>query len=284
MPNIHGALLHVPRPPAKKARFGAQAAGKAKERFQQATTGPRRQARQAWGNATSRPAEMKRVPRVQGALATSAITGLGAGGLAAGLASWPTQGKKIRGQKEQIVRNQREISTNAKTIRRQNREVAKLLKPRSRPHLITEMGTGAGRRRKRAESPWPLFHGPTFAGGAALGGAATVGMNRAELKAGQGHLQRQQTTLQNQRKKLNVSKSSVCAFGIDHGISKSVLTAKGREKIKAKNFAMPKSKSYPIHDRAHARNALARAAQSKTKGSYSAVAAKVHAKYPDIGR
>lgn len=77
----------------------------------------------------------------------------------------------------------------------------------------------------------------------------------------------------------------ISAFGVDHGVvSKKVLTTEAREKIKPKNFAMPKSKSYPIQDKAHARNALARAAQSKTKGSYKAIAAKVHAKYPDIGR
>lgn len=78
----------------------------------------------------------------------------------------------------------------------------------------------------------------------------------------------------------------ISAFGIDHGegVSKKVLTQKAREKIKSKNFVYPGSKSYPIHDRAHARNALARAAQSKTKGSYEKVAAKVHRKFPDIGQ
>ena len=81
-------------------------------------------------------------------------------------------------------------------------------------------------------------------------------------------------------------RSSTSAFGIDHGeeFSKKVLTAAARKKIKGKNFAMPGSRSYPIQDRAHARNALSRAAQSKTKGSYKAIAAKVHAKYPDLGR
>ena len=75
-------------------------------------------------------------------------------------------------------------------------------------------------------------------------------------------------------------------WGVDHGdvVSKAVLTSKGREKIKSKNFAYPDKKAYPIQDKAHARNALARAAQDKTSGSYSHVAAKVHAKYPDIGK
>jgi|SRR5262245_4037957 len=76
----------------------------------------------------------------------------------------------------------------------------------------------------------------------------------------------------------------ISAFGVEHDqISKKVLTQSARDKIKTKNFAMPGSRSYPIQDRKHARNALSRAAQSKTKGNYSEIARKVHEKYPDIG-
>jgi len=42
------------------------------------------------------------------------------------------------------------------------------------------------------------------------------------------------------------------------------LTSRGRKKIKAKNFALGKEKKYPIHDRTHAANALARVAQHGT--------------------
>ena len=73
-------------------------------------------------------------------------------------------------------------------------------------------------------------------------------------------------------------------FSRHRDVGKSVLTAAGRAKIKPKNFVYPGSKSYPIQDRAHARNALARAAQSQTKGSYETVARAVHAKYPEIGK
>ena len=41
-------------------------------------------------------------------------------------------------------------------------------------------------------------------------------------------------------------------------------------------------KSYPIHDKAHARNALARAAQSKTRGTYAKVERAVNRRYPSI--
>lgn len=65
------------------------------------------------------------------------------------------------------------------------------------------------------------------------------------------------------------------------------LTANAREHIKAKNFVFPgkgkkESGSYPIEDKAHARNALARVAQHGSPSQQAAVKAKVHAKYPSI--
>jgi len=122
-------------------------------------------------------------------------------------------------------------------------------------------------------------------GGKAALGAAAVG---AGIAAHQAIGRRKTGSWQSYAKR---GGETISAFGVDHGetvsataVSKSVLSAEGREKIKSKNFVYPGSKSYPIHDRAHARNALARAAQSKTKGSYEKVAAKVHRRFPDIGR
>jgi hypothetical protein len=63
------------------------------------------------------------------------------------------------------------------------------------------------------------------------------------------------------------------------------LTAAMRKKIPSSSFAVPSkapgSGSYPIPDASHARNALAR---SSGKPIATEVAAKVHAKYPNIGR
>jgi hypothetical protein len=56
-------------------------------------------------------------------------------------------------------------------------------------------------------------------------------------------------------------------------------TAKGTSKLKASDFAYPKTRQYPINTKKRARNALARAAQKGTSGSYSVVAKKVRAKY-----
>jgi hypothetical protein len=67
-------------------------------------------------------------------------------------------------------------------------------------------------------------------------------------------------------------------------VEKHDLTAQGREHIKGKNFAEPKQKKYPIEDRTHARNALARVAQNGSPSEKKAVDAKVHAKYPGIDK
>ena len=68
------------------------------------------------------------------------------------------------------------------------------------------------------------------------------------------------------------------------------LTAKTRQSLPSSDFARPGKGSgpkgagggsYPIPDASHARNALAR---SSGKSVAAAVRAKVHAKYPNIGR
>lgn len=62
------------------------------------------------------------------------------------------------------------------------------------------------------------------------------------------------------------------------------LTSKARNALSAGSFALPKSRSYPIPDASHARNALARASQHASPGQRSEIAAKVHAKFPGIGK
>lgn len=63
----------------------------------------------------------------------------------------------------------------------------------------------------------------------------------------------------------------------------SKLTAKARKQIAPKNFALPGGR-YPIEDASHARNALARVSQHGSSSEKATVRAKVHAKYPGIGR
>lgn len=59
----------------------------------------------------------------------------------------------------------------------------------------------------------------------------------------------------------------------------AVLTAKQRKSAPASAWAYPKQRKFYIGDVSHARNALARAAQKGTKGSYTHVAKAVRRKY-----
>ena len=64
------------------------------------------------------------------------------------------------------------------------------------------------------------------------------------------------------------------------------LTILARKRIKKSNFAIPGkapgSGSYPIHDIAHARNALARVAQHGSPEEQAQVRRAVYRKYPSL--
>lgn len=60
------------------------------------------------------------------------------------------------------------------------------------------------------------------------------------------------------------------------------ITAAQRHALPAKEFALP-GERYPIHDKAHARNALARVSQHGSESEKKRVRAAVHRKYPEIG-
>lgn len=60
------------------------------------------------------------------------------------------------------------------------------------------------------------------------------------------------------------------------------LTAAGRKRISSSSFALP-GRRYPIEDKAHARNALARVSQYGTASQKAKVRAAVRRKYPGIG-
>ena len=65
-------------------------------------------------------------------------------------------------------------------------------------------------------------------------------------------------------------------------LNEKKLTAKARKSLSSSDFVFPGTRKFPINDRNHARNALARAAHKG--GSVEAkVRAAVHHRYPDIG-
>ena len=60
------------------------------------------------------------------------------------------------------------------------------------------------------------------------------------------------------------------------------LTYKARESLSKTSFVYPKERKYPIHDIAHARNALSRVSQHGTPAEKKRVRAAVHNKYPSL--
>jgi hypothetical protein len=61
------------------------------------------------------------------------------------------------------------------------------------------------------------------------------------------------------------------------------LTSGERKALPSKDFALP-GRRYPIENASHARNALSRVSQNGSPAEKAEVRAKVHAKYPGIGR
>lgn len=64
----------------------------------------------------------------------------------------------------------------------------------------------------------------------------------------------------------------------------AILTSKERSRLRSTEFAVPSTRSYPISDEAHARNALSRVAQFGSNHEQAQVRAVVHRKFPDVGK
>lgn len=60
------------------------------------------------------------------------------------------------------------------------------------------------------------------------------------------------------------------------------LTYQERKRIPSSEFAIPEERKYPIHDKAHAKNALARVAQFGTPSERERVRRAVYARYPEL--
>jgi hypothetical protein len=67
-------------------------------------------------------------------------------------------------------------------------------------------------------------------------------------------------------------------------MAKDLSSTKQRKKLSKKSFALPDERKYPIPDKAHARNALARVAQNGTPAEQKKVQAAVTKRFPSIGR
>jgi hypothetical protein len=60
------------------------------------------------------------------------------------------------------------------------------------------------------------------------------------------------------------------------------LSSRSRNKLSKRSFAIPGKRKYPIHDRAHASNALARVSQHGTASQKARVRAAVCKRYPGL--
>jgi hypothetical protein len=60
------------------------------------------------------------------------------------------------------------------------------------------------------------------------------------------------------------------------------LTSKTRNALPTSDFALPGKRGYPVNDRSHAVNALARASQFGTSEVKAKVRQKVYSKFPDL--
>jgi hypothetical protein len=67
------------------------------------------------------------------------------------------------------------------------------------------------------------------------------------------------------------------------GLMSKELSTKDRKKLGKKSFALPGQRKYPIPDKPHARNALARVAQHGTPAEQKKVRAAVKKRFPSIG-
>jgi hypothetical protein len=61
------------------------------------------------------------------------------------------------------------------------------------------------------------------------------------------------------------------------------LTVAGRKRLPSTAFVFPKTRKYPIHDRVHARDALARASHAGP-ATLAIVRAAVRRRFPTIGK
>jgi len=62
----------------------------------------------------------------------------------------------------------------------------------------------------------------------------------------------------------------------------SKLTSKHRDDLPSSAFALPAERKFPIFDKNHARNALARASAFASPPQKKAIDAKVHKRFPGI--
>lgn len=155
-----------------------------------------------------KPTENKSIKRE--ARAKAAVYGLGAGAVAGGAAAYPFDVANAY-KHEKISRG------NRKVISAQRKEIKELGKAAPR-HLLTDLGTKAGKAAKGKKLPGFVGR-KSFIAGATVGTAAGLGtLPLNDKMRGTVHTREQKTIARNKGKLKELKKSdSASAFGIDHG-------------------------------------------------------------------
>ena len=137
-------------------------------------------------------------------------------------------------------------------------------------------GVGGGMMDKDHPVRGALVGAAAGAGASVAGGAIANRMSRGAGAAARGASAVPSTL----PPVLNMKSAEAKAFVEKLGAK---LTPEARKNLSKGEFAEPGEKKYPIEDKAHARNALARVSQHGSAAEKTKVRAAVHAKYPDIG-
>lgn len=136
-----------------------------------------------------------------------------------------------------------------------------------------------------------VLNGPHFVGGALIIPPVKPGWNKADVKQMSMFMEQQWETAEEiyagaQAMAPHADSSvweAIMGELILIGLEKAaVLKTKQRNALPTSVFAIPSKRAYPIHDLAHARNALARVSQFGTTAEKSQVRAAVYKKYPQL--
>jgi hypothetical protein len=71
---------------------------------------------------------------------------------------------------------------------------------------------------------------------------------------------------------------------VEGSVEEKKLSPRARKSLPKGEFVFPGERKYPIEDKRHARNALARVSQFGSSSEKAKVRAAVHKRYPDIGK
>lgn len=216
-----------------------------------------------------------------------AATGVNAGGVAASMA-----GKKKRQDMQSAAEKDRRAAYRENRKAKEMPKAAAKKVPAARkpireheptkPDAATALSTAGPALSWGATGAYlaPMMHGaPRTRRNTLAGGLAGAGLGGLVGFVGDRHSRKRLAKARETTKQLKADTEKAKAAA---DTASGTLSESDRDRIKAKNFAIPKQDKYPIHDADHARNALTRVAQHGTPEEQKRVRAAVAKKWPGI--